>query len=149
MASQLKFDTLSCGADQHIEVVKYIIKLNADETIEFQNKLDGDPVANIQFYPLNHKEPGYAISGFCDGESGDTFQVPGTGNGKRDCKVTESGQFAYSIDAVSHKPLDPVIIIEPNVSIFAFVVTAGVAALIAVSAAYAYGRKQGKKSVAS
>ena len=152
MAKKLRLDTLSCDDVKHIDVDKHILKMTDLETIEFQNKLEGKPVAYIRFYEIQNKEPGLEISGFCTGElgeSGDVFKVEGTGNGKRDCKVAKSGDFAYSVQADNHKLLDPVIIVEPTTSTFMFAVLATVAALAALVGVYTMGRSHGRKSGAS
>jgi hypothetical protein len=113
----IKFDSLaSCVItdDDYILVTKQTASLKAGETIEFQNRLDGDPTATIQFFYLGKKDLP-AINAFCNGSPGLSFSVPGTGSGKADCVVTApTGMYEYTIAAPGHHTLDPVIIVEPN-----------------------------------
>ncbi|RZV34615.1 MAG: hypothetical protein EX272_12360 [Chromatiales bacterium] len=115
--TQVKIDTLQCGSDKLITVDKQIVKvLQKGDQIKFHNNLDGNVEATIRFYPIDSKGSG-EIGGFCTEMSGLTLQVPGTGS-PTVCTTDTEGDFAYEIEASpSHKPLDPVIIIDPIFSL--------------------------------
>lgn len=114
--SQVRIDTLQCGEDKLITVDKQVVKvLQKGDQIKFHNNLDNNVDALIRFYPLDSKGDG-EIGGFCTEMTGLTLEVPGTGV-PTVCTTDADGSFAYEIEAApTHKPLDPVIIIDPFMS---------------------------------
>ncbi len=115
--TQVNIDTLQCGNDKLITVNKHVVKvLQKGDQIKFHNMLDGNVEATIRFYPLDSKGNG-EIGGFCTEMSGLALTVPGSGT-PTVCTTDAEGDFAYEIEASpSHKPLDPVIIIDPSFSL--------------------------------
>ena len=114
--THVNLDTVQCGADRMIKVDQQVVKvLQKGDQIKFHNNLDGNVEATIRFYPLDSKGGG-EIGGFCTEMSGLTLTVPGTGT-PTTCTTDTEGDFAYEIEAApTHKPLDPVIIIDPSFS---------------------------------
>lgn len=114
--THVRIDTVQCGADKMIKVDQQVVKvLKKGDQIKFHNHLDGNVEATIRFYPLDSKGTG-EIGGFCTEMTGLTLKVPGTGTPKT-CTTDTEGDFAYEIEAApSHKPLDPVIIIDPSIT---------------------------------
>lgn len=114
--THVRIDTAQCGADKMIKVDQQVVKvLHKGDQIKFHNHLDGNVEATIRFYPLDSKGAG-EIGGFCTEMTGLTLTVPGTGT-PTTCTTDTEGDFAYEIEAPpSHKPLDPVIIIDPSFS---------------------------------
>lgn len=115
--TQIKIDTLQCGDKKYIEVDQPVAKvLGKGDQIKFHNNLDDNVDATIRFYPLDSKGVG-EIGGFCTEMNGTTLLVPGQGE-PTECTTDAVGNFAYEIVAASgHEPLDPVIIIDPSISL--------------------------------
>jgi len=115
--TQVHIDTLQCGDEKLITVDKQVVKVSQKgDQIKFHNNLDDNVEATIRFYPLDSKGEG-EIGGFCKEMPGFTLAVPGAG-APTICTTDTQGDFAYEIEASpTHKPLDPVIIIKPSMSL--------------------------------
>ena len=109
----LTLSTQTCGADKYVTADYDTIVAHKDDVIHIINTLDGSVDAKFMVFNAGAKS-GPPIVGFCDGARG-RLTVPGAGTA--DCKVTrDSGNYQFKVTArPSHKPLDPIIIIEPKV----------------------------------
>lgn len=133
-----------------------IVRVMNNSTLKFKNDLvavapaNNAPNALITFYDLDDKG-GAAYDDFCDGYTGTTFSVPPSG-GPLQCDPTVDGAFSYTVTASGYQDLDPVIIIEPQMSPMApgphiykaptlDLVTPGLALLIGLTMGYFFARK--------
>lgn len=107
----------NCEGDPIIVATPSVVTLpNKKWKIKFVNKLDGDPDAFVEFFEADDKG-GAGLGEFCPQVGADDkLKVPGDGSKK--CAPDDAGDFSYVITAAGHDPLDPVIIIKPELSSF-------------------------------
>ena len=87
---------------------------NKKWNIKFVNELDGDPTAYIEFFEADDKG-GSSLGDFCpEVNSDDKLEVPGADHQK--CKPEAAGDYSYIVTATGYDPLDPVIIIKPDLA---------------------------------
>lgn len=143
MPQTVKIETGDCEL-LPIEVGPHVAKIKFGDDLKFKNQLDGNPDAELTFYPVADKGvAGREINNFCNTSHGTTLTVPASGT--VDCEPAE-GNFAYEISAAGHSDLDPVLIIEPQIIIeswILFLLVAGIAALAGAAGGYSLGRKSG------
>ncbi len=117
MAQTVKIESYDCGLNKCIKVNKHLVRTKKSLVVKFQNKLEADAVANIQFFDADDKGSTTPLSGFCVEESGTTLTV--ANNTKPKCTMAEvPGDYAYTVAATGHLTLDPIIIIEPQAAFF-------------------------------
>lgn len=106
-----------------VTVNKHAVKLQPNVDIRFVNNLKTPPAtAEIRFFSIDEKgQEGDELSGFCKDGSGDVYKIES--GEKRVCDPNPyAGDFAYTIHGKDpdddkknlYDPLDPVIIIEPQ-----------------------------------
>ena len=110
---QVRFETGTCEYPP-IVVDRPIVNIPPNASLRIHIGLDSNTDATMQFFSLQGGKAS-PIGGFCEDVSGVNLPLPGTG-APTDCIPTTHGSFAYTVTASNHQDLDPVLIIEPNVS---------------------------------
>lgn len=131
------------------------VRFTGNGVVQFRNYLSEQ--VTLKFYSLDAKGTGIPIPDFCQGEmSGpldDQLVITATNNPSpkiKLCDIDQVGEFAYTVEAANHNPLDPVIIIDPqhqaNVSGGSTVLFAGLLLVGAAALTYYLGYARGKAS---
>ena len=113
----IKIFTKTEDGVREIEVDQQSVLTEKSKTIEFYNDLQGNPTALITFHTADGKKT--PVPGLCQ-ESSTQFLKIGPKQ-TAPCTITKGKpkaweMYAYSVssDPATHKPLDPVIIIQPT-----------------------------------